>query len=756
MFTQYGKFAEGGKEFVINTPDLPRNWYNYLYTDHYITFTSQVGIGQGFLQDRLGKRLTAVEARGMYAHDGAEGWNLAGLPVESEWEDYRCVHGLGYTVIRLKNRGILSEYGLFVPNEDNPLRGYEVSWVKLTNETSKIKTLKVISYTDNSLDGTYKYQGYNTDRLDYDGSANGLVFPVREEWNGENRDFAFFAVCGQKLSGYDCARNAFIGPYDSAQTPKALKRGGCSNSACVAEKIGYAVQTTLTLKPGETGFVSFAVGLSENAEAASEIVRRFDTAQKLENELKAVQRKYEEIIGGVIFKTPDENLNCLMNYWLKYQTNMGSRWARVRHNGYRDIASDTECLATFNPKLAWERIKRLLTYQYSNGYAPRTFIDGKIRDNNFADCTVWLTFTVYSIVCELGGKALLNETVPFNDGSEASVYEHLRRSVDFLYHFRGLHGLIQIWGGDWNDCMNLAGLKHKGVSVWLSIAWYRANRQFGELAEWLGKKEDAEMARVRGEEMQKIVEQYGWDEKGEYYIYAYTDEDRKLGSFDCEEGRIFLNPQMWAVLSGISTDGREIRAMDRAEEELTYELGTAVSTPAYTHRDDGIGTMTTKAPGVQENGGVYLHAMCWKLAVDALLKREKNVEKDLDSIVPFRNPVVNGRAEPYTLSNCYMGRETGYRYGTPGQSWRTASGQWFVKAMVNYVFGLLPTKDGLTVNPCFPASWNGAEITKSFRGGSYHIVYKRTGRSRVFADGKEIPTNLLPPAGKMTEVTVEF
>ena len=756
MFTQYGSFLKDGREFEIRTPDLPRNWYNYFYTDYYVTFTSQVGIGQGFLQDRLGKRLTAVEARGMYVHDGRAGWNLAGLPAENEWEDYRCIHGLGYTVIALKNRGIRSEYGLFVPNEGNALRGYEVAWVKLTNETNESRTLNVISYTDNSLDGTYKYQGYNTDRLDYNAAFNGLLFPVREEWDGEMRDFAFFALCGQKLSGYDCARNAFIGPYGSVQAPKALKRGGCSGSACVAEKIGYAIQSTLTLEPGESGFASFAVGFSENAEAASEIMGRFDSEEKVQNELRQVYEKYAGIIDGVTFKTPDENLNCLMNYWLKYQTNMGSRWARVRHNGYRDIASDTECLAAFNPGLAWERIKRLLTYQYSNGYAPRTFIDGKIKDNNFADCTVWLTFTVYSIVCELGDTALLNETVPFNDGSEASVYEHLRRSVDFLYHFRGLHGLIQIWGGDWNDCINLAGLEHKGVSVWLTIAWYRANRQFGEMAKWLGKTDDAEQARVRGEEMRDLVERYGWDEKGKYYIYAYTDQDRKLGSSDCEEGRIFLNPQLWAVLSGISTGGREICAMDRAEEELTYELGTAVSTPAYTHRDDGIGTMTTKAPGVQENGGVYLHAMCWKLAADAILKRERNVQKDLDSIVPFRNPVVNGRAEPYTLSNCYMGRETGYRYGTPGQSWRTASGQWFIKAMTNYVFGLLPTREGLAVNPCLPSEWNEAEITKAFRGGNYHIVYKRTGKRRVIADGKEIPGEVLPPAGKMTEVIVEF
>lgn len=222
------------------------------------------------------------------------------------------------------------------------------------------------------------------------------------------------------------------------------------------------------------------------------------------------------------------------------------------------------------------------------------------------------------------------------------MYEHLLASVNFLYGFRGLHGLIKIWGGDWNDCMNLAGLSGCGVSVWLSIAFYRAV------------------------------------------------------SFP------------------------------------RFPVGTAVSTPAYTAFDGGIGSMTRKAPGVQENG-VYLHAMCWKLAADALLGRRDRVAWDVNRILPFRNPVVAGRAEPYVLCNSYMGKETGYRYGTPGQSWRTASSQWFLKAMVNYVFGFAPTMAGMALRPCMPENLGGSCVTKMFRGCTYRVLYRHTGYDRIKA-----------------------
>lgn len=756
MLNKYGDFSYTGKEFLINTPFIERNWYNYFYTDNYIAFTSQAGVGQSFLQDNMGRRIMPVADRGVYLIDeGYKGWNLSGISAKKEYDFYQCTHALGYTKINLTKNQIESEYGIFVPETGNENSGCEVVWVKLKNRSNKTKKVKVMYYTANLFDGGYQYQGYNTSTAKYTGEVNGINFGIDCNWNQKKQHFEAFITCGQELTGYDCAKNAFIGTYGSVFEPKALNNGGCTNSDCIAEKFGFAVQTEVEIQPNDSKFVTFVAGVVEDCNRVNFLTQRFDNETKIKREIHIINKKNTNVFGKLRIKTPDSVMDKLVNNWLKYQTNMGSRWARVRHNGFRDIASDTECLATFNPMLAKERIKRLLSYQYSNGYAPRTFINGEIKDNKFSDCTVWLTFAVYYIINELGDIDFLDEEVPFNDGTSASVFEHLRRSVDFLYNFRGLHNLIRIWGGDWNDCMNQAGLNNKGVSVWLSMAWYRANKQFHELCELKGYSDIAEQTKQRGEEIKSIIDKFGYDIRGNYYIYAYNDNGEKIGSSDCEEGKIFLNPQIWAVLSGISYCDKEKIAMESAEKELTYELGTAISTPAYTKYNSSIGTITAKSPGVQENGGVYLHSMCWKLAADAMLGKADKVREDIEKILPFRNPIVNGRAEPYTLCNCYMGRETGYRYGTPGQSWRTASGQWFLKSLVNFVFGLTPTISGLEVHPCLPEDWDSAEITKEFRGCVYHIKYEHKGKKRIMVNGNQIDGCLLPLFKGEVEVLVE-
>ncbi len=758
MLSKFGNFSPAGSEFKITTPDIPRNWYNYFHTDHYVSFTSQAGAGYGLLQDEMGRRYTPVAARGVYVHDGKEGWNLSGLPLYEAREEYLCTHGVGYTVTSLKKNGIATEYGIFVPNEETPTTGYDLLFVKVTNCTDQTKEIKVMAYADNTVDGMYQPQGYNTEAIYKDELVNGLHRAIKRNWNDQDTGFEVFVIAGQALSGYDCAKNAFIGPYGSIADPIAIHKNGCTNSACVAEKCGFAVQSTVTLAPGESGFVSFAMGMTESIDRVNEIAEKISCEEKVMALLSAVKEKFAAQAEALVIETPDKELNHLFNHWLKYQTEMGSRWARVRHNGYRDIASDTECLSAFDPALAWERIKRLLSFQYANGYAPRTFIDGKIKDNNFSDCTVWLTFTVYAIIHELGDPNLLYEEVPFNNGETASVYEHLRRSVDFLYNFKGHHGLVQIWGGDWNDCMNFAGIDHKGVSIWLTMAWYRANAQFSELSKLLGREDMVTLAAERAAEIRDLVDEYGWDADGGYYIYAITDEGHKIGHSSCEEGSVFLNPQLWSVLSGISKDGKDVISMDNAEKLLTGDLGTRVSGPAYTHYLPYIGSMTQKAPGVQENGGVYLHPMCWKLAVDAIMGRADKVQYDIEHILPFRNPVVDGRAEPYVLCNCYMGKETGYRYGTPGQSWRTATGQWFLYALSKFVLGLNPKIEGLTLTPCLPSDWNEVKVTRKFRGCTYNILYTRTGKEALTVDGEALaPHSVLPyRKGETVNVIVEI
>ena len=421
--------------------------------------------------------------------------------------------------------------------------------------------------------------------------------------------------------------------------------------------------------------------------------------------------------------------------WLERACLLGAHWARVRSLGYRDVVSDCDCLASFNPERAATDFKRMLGYQYSNGYAPRNVLGGSINPNRFADCAVGIPMAAHSIAMELGLESgFLEEEVPFNDGSKASVYEHCRRAMDFFWGFRGLHGLIKIWGGDWNDCMDTVGLQGRGASVWLSMAWCYANRLFGRLAEATGRTADAALSRERGREMAAIINEAAWD--GDHYLCAYKDDGTKLPE------------RLPQVLHAIDVD-------------LYDPMGTLVMKPGYSKIDPTIGYIGSKAPGIHENGGIYLHTLAWKLAAEAVLRRNDKVYETLQWMLPVRDDGSSRPSEPYMISNSIFGPQTGYRYGTPGQSWRTASAQWLLKALVNFVFGLKPAPDGLHLEPCLPAEWSECGLVKRFRGTPYDITFRHApGKAcnriaSLLADGAPLPPDAALPLRHGATIRVE-
>lgn len=746
----YGHY-ENGAEFVIDTPKTPRHWYNYFFNDDYVTFTSQVGLGEGFAQDSLGRRVPVLSNRGAWALDKKEkkAHSLFALPISDENKEYSCRHGIGYSEISLLRDGIRSRIRIFVPNG-----GMRENWsVTLKNESGKPREFSLVTYVRTECDGTYRPQCYNVQKADYakdKNAAYGYVYLPFE--SDRNVPVWVYLSAGDEPLSFDTRRTTFVGAYGEEQTPDAITSfEGCRGTDCIAEKICLALEHKVSLKAGEEKTFEFSVGC---AFAEKDIF--VPSGKSTAAEFAAMKEKYENVLGGVTINTPWDKLNKLTE-WLKYGADLGSRWARVRHNGYRDLTSDTECFATVDPALAKERIKRILTYQYENGYAPRTIIDGAIKDRNFADNTVWLTFAVDTVVKESGDLGLLDEVVPFNNGSRATVYEHIKRSVCFLRDFTGLYGLVRIWGGDWNDCINFAGLKGKGVSVWLSIAWYRAAVTFAKIARKIGNTADAEDIEKSAADMREKIDKYGWD--GDRYIYARTDDDIIMGGRESEESQIFLIPQLWAVLSGVAKENKAEIACDTVEKLLETDIGTVLNFPSFSHQYDYIGSMAEKPTGCQDNGGVYLHPSAWKLASDSLMHRADRVEEGLRKILPWDETYGEKCGEPYILFNSYFSHEAGYRKGTPGQSWRSAAGSWMLKSLVEYIYGLHPEFDGLRIDPCIPPSWNECSIRKVFRGTEYNVKYIRktsdpkAPAARITVDGKPASALLIPDGGKH-DVTV--
>lgn len=747
---QYGYFSKEG--YHITRRDTPRHWYNYLFNDEYITFLSQVGYGQGFAQDDMGRRLPTVDDRNIYIVENERVWSALGLPVHKNVQAYECLHAVGYTDITLKKNELTSECRFFVPNDGK--REYWI--VTLYNHARTARTFKIIPFCDTTIDCRYTPQGYETDYADFMTEKNLAYATGFKPFESDTTERRFaYLVASETVTGFDTRRSAFIGEYGNKQQPRALiEHAGCTNSDCIAEKTCLALENTITLLPGERKSIYYTIGVENSLQAIACL-----SPAEIDYQFDKMKEKYQTLLGGVSIKTPWQDLNCLFNDWLKYQTLMGSRWARVRHNGFRDITSDTECLACINAPLAAERLCRILSYQYANGYAPRTFLDGKIQDKNFADNTVWPIFTAYAVVKELGSTDFLLKDVPFNDGSSASVYEHLKRSLQFLWNFTGHYGLIRIWGGDWNDCMNKAGLQGKGVSVWLSIAFVRAAKMFWQMANWMGNAADAAAATHYAEEMERRVTRYGWED--DRFLYAISDDKHAIGSKGNEEGSLFALPQLWCVMADFDKTYQEA-AMKTLEAQLNTDLGLLVSKPPYTHQIPYIGSMTRKYPGLHENGGVYLHAAAWKLAVDSMLLRPDKVEEGLQKMLPAHHEYAEKCGEPYSMFNSYLTDQTGYRVGKPGQSWRTASGQWMMYALVRWVYGFQPEFGGAKIAPCLPPSWTECSLTKTFRGCKYHILYRQRGEhpssevERISVNGTDVSKDLpiKPMDGKTLTIEV--
>ena len=756
-YKEYGHWSEDGREYVITERKTPRHWYNYFFNDTYNGFASQVGYGEGFCQDDLGNRVALVADRCVYITDKDKGtWHTAnGLPMHLSYDKYECHHGLGYTTYICEKDGIVSEYTIFVPREGD----FEQWIVQITNKREVAAKLGVIAYAATDTDGVYVPQGYTSQAGDWDEKLGALCHRVSTNiYTKQNSVTCSYMACDSEISAYDSRKSAFIGVYGDKENPQALEeQNGCTNSESCTEKMCFALETPCVLGKGESKTICFQIGhvLKKEEVCAKKKHLAAGEPQKL---LAEVIAHHKEVGSGVKISTPDEKLNLAFNSFYQYATNMGSRWARVRHNGYRDMVIDTEGLATFHPKLARERFLRVLSYQYPEGNAPRTFKDGQIQLNNFMDCAVWLPMTAHTLVMELGDMALLDEEVKFNDGTAAPVFEHLRRAMQSLYDSQGLHGLIKIWGGDWNDGMNWAGLEGKGVSVWLSIAWYRANGLFIELAKLRGETELAEKHAKMSETMRQRIEEFGFDK--DHYITAINDHGKKIGSWESAACKMWLNPQNWAVMAGIAPKEKLLKVMEAVDDYLECPYGTKINRPAYTEWDPTIGNFTRQPAGTLLNESVYLQPLAWKIAADAILGRREQMQVSMEKLLPWNHKHSVTYGEPYILYNFYHSEKAGYRAGTPGQSWRTATAQCFTRTMIRYVFGIAPTLEGLKLEPCLPPEWEISSIVKEFRGCRYEICYHQLPDSegvmeRICVNGKEITGNLLPyEAGKKYQVEV--
>ena len=781
---RFGHFDREKREYVIERPDTPMSWINYLGTAEYCGIISNNASGYGFYKSpksgrHLRLRFNSIPmdrpGRYIYLRDNADAdfWSATWQPVGKPLAAQRtiCRHGLGYSLFESEYKGIRTNYRVFVP-VDKPLEFWEI---EVENVSDRERDLSLFTYAewcfwhmDQDL-SNFQYILY-TCRM---GCQDGIIdYTLR--WPQGDEDKAFFTSL-LTVESFDTDREVFLGPYRHEGAPLAVEHGRCAGSIAVGGNPCAALQNRIRLKPGEKKYALFLLGIGDAEAVGRPLKERYRNREAVAADFAKVEAYWRERLAKFTCATPSDLVDTMVNTWNQYQCHTTFNWSRsASFNeaggrdglGYRDTNQDALGVVHAIPTQVRAKLVDLLKGQLSEGYAahgiqPLTWRQG--RDNQvdpgqiYSDDHLWLLLSIPAYLRETGEAAFLAERVPYCDEGEAAVYDHLRRALEFSWGKRGPHGLLLGMRADWNDCINLRG---KGESIWSTLLYDRGLSEFITLAERLGKKADAKRYRGYQTEIRRMLDAHAWD--GAWFLRGYLDSGRKLGGRESDQAKIFINSQTWAVISGAAPRARALAAMDSLHARLATEHGIVKNSPAYRETDNEVGAITSFPPGLKENGGIFCHANTWAVIAECLLGRG---DRAFEYYLSFLPAAKNDRAElytmePYVYSQFITGKEHPYHFGRARNSWLTGTAAWSFVAVSQYILGVRAEYDGLTVDPCIPAAWDGFTVNRAFRGKHFRIAvsnprHVNQGVASLAVNGETVEGTLIPLGVMKEENMVE-
>ena len=789
---QYGHFDNKNREYVIDRVDLPVSWTNYIGVgDMYGVFNHTAG---GYLLYKSPEyhRITRFRPNGVpmdgpghyvYLRDEEDGdyWSVSWQPVGKPKEHFSCRHGLSYVKYCSDYSGIEATQTLFVAMDD-PV---EIWDVKLRNVSGRQRKISVFSYLE------FSFHQIDMDNRNFQMSlyAAGSRFEdgvIEHDLFYEENGYQFFTADFEP-DGFDCLRDSFIGSYRTERNPLVVESGECRSSFEKGGNHCGCLKKTLVLNPGEEARLIFLLG--EGGADTGKAMREKYTPERVDGDFARLARFWDGKLSALQIDTPNEGMNTEINLWNLYQSEINVMFSRFTSFievggrtglGYRDTAQDAMMVPHSNPEKCRSRLVELLRALTWEGYGlhlfePRWF-EPEREQQSFksptviptpdksqivhgikdacADDALWLVASVVQYIRETGELDFADMSVTYADGGEGTVYEHLKRILDFSAREVGQNGICKGLRADWNDCLNLGG----GESAMVSFLHYWALGHFVSLARRLGRTEDAEKYEGLAEKVKETCEKVLWD--GKWYIRGITADNRKIGTQTDAEGRVHMESNTWAVLSGVASPERGISAMDSVDEYLFTEYGLMLNAPCYTRPDDGIGFVTRVYPGLKENGAIFSHPNPWAWCAEAVLGRGGRAMKFYNALCPaLQNDKIEIRqSEPYSYCQFVVGKDHS-AFGRARHPFMTGSSGWAYYAATQYLLGIRPDFDGLRVDPCVPADWKEFSVSRKWRGAEYiiHVTNPKgveKGVASLTADGK--PVELLPvlPAGSVCRAEV--
>ncbi len=802
---QYGHFDDERREYVITRPDTPFPWINYLGTQDYIGLISNTAGGYSFYRDARLRRLTRyrynnvpLDAGGRYLYlrddDTSEFWSPTWQPTRLPLEEYTCRHGLGYTIIHSTHGDIEAEIRYFVPL-DASLEIWDLTCRNRRRSPAHLSIFSCVEFClwDAQDDATNFQRNFNTGEVEV---AEGVIYH-KTEYRERRNHFAFFA-CSEPLAGYDTQRDTFLGPYRGWDRPRAVQGGESFNSIAHGWSPIGSHHARLTLAPGEERRLVFLLGYHENPRAqkfdppesqtinkqtVQPIIAQYLTPAHVDAAFAALRAYWDERLDVLQVETPDPHTNRMVNIWNAYQCMVTFNLSRSaslfesgigRGIGFRDSNQDLLGSVHMVPVRARTRLLDLAATQREDGgayhqYQPLTKRGNHGIGGNFNDDPLWLILAVAAYLKETGDWDILDELVLFDNlpGSEQPLYVHLQRSLTYTLDRLGPHGLPLIGRADWNDCLNLNCFSETpgesfqtttnkdgkiAESIVIAALFVLAARELGAIAECRGLADDAAGCRQEAERMQAALLAHGWD--GNWFLRAYDDRGSRVGSHECTEGKIFIEPQGLAALAGIGLeDGRAARALAAVYESLATSHGIMLQQPPYSRYYPHLGEISSYPPGYKENAGIFCHTNPWIMIAEARVGNGDRAHDYYLRINPSAREAVSAahRCEPYVYAQMIAGRDAP-NHGEAKNSWLTGTAAWNHVAITQWILGIRPTYDALVVDPCIPRHWDGFRVTRAFRNAIYEITvtnpeHVSCGISSVEVDGRPMPNARLESFG---------
>jgi cellobiose phosphorylase len=789
----HGQFSADGREYVITDVRTPTPWINYLENGRYFATISAGGGGISYDRSPLHGRITRYRINdvppdrpGKYIYvkdrDSGETWSLTWQPVgHGPSSAYRVAHGFGYTRAEAKVAGIASSVVFFVPVDDDR----ELWKATLRNASGRPRRLSVVGYVELALghalvDLINQCDDQHFNRVHFDEEL-GALFATKTYWVTETRGtqhqenkewdrWAYFTV-NRPIVGYETVRERFIGPFRNETNPVGLESGLASKDMDCGNAVG-ALEVDLELGPGESGDVIFSLGVIaklEFEETKRAILGTYREAAAVDAALGRVKEEWERFLGHARVESPNPEADVFMNYWTPYQAKIAFDVGRVasfyywgigRGFGYRDTAQDTIAIVIADPQRARARVGLLARQMRSNGKVYHHFYgDGQGEFTEHCDDPLWFVLAVTEYLKETGDFAFLDTVEPFLDGGEGTVLEHLMAVVRFAGANFGAHGLPRFGRGDWNDTLDYIGGKDGGESVWGAMFYVAMLDRILELLGFLKIQNGQAAVRERRDRLAEAVEAHAWD--GEWYIRAFGEAGRKIGSKDNLYGRIFINTQSWAVIAGLPDRTRLVRAMDSLAKHLDTPYGPKICAPAFREIDPTIGLITRCVWGKKENGAVFCHPAAWVVQAECLLGRGDRAFAYFKKLLPDRIDSATFAAEPYVYSQ-YITSDEHETAGRASHSWQTGTAAWMFRVSFDHILGIRPSYEGLVIDPVIPRAWKGFKAERTFRGARYMVEVENpegveTGVKSIFIDGRPGGGPIAPrPAGTVCRVTVKM